>query len=154
MNGADTMKNLMRGLVLAGGLIAATGAFARSDIRDGNAMVAPVKGDKYSIDGVTMGKAELYGYIGDLRDSEHVTGLVLKRGGSDEQRHIIGVIARTLQLKAFEQDGRQLKPIDLPPEQPAAPPPIEEPKAQQPAGAAEPAKADEPAKTDFGQDSN
>lgn len=137
------MKNLMRGLVLAGGLIAATGAFARSDIRDGNAMVGPVKGERYSIDGVTMGKAELYGYIGDLRDSEHVTGIVLKRGGSDEQRHIIGVIARTLQLKAFEQDGRQLKPIDLPPEQPAAAPTIEEP-----------AKTQEPAKTESGQGSN
>lgn len=144
------MKNLMRGLVLAGGLVAATGAFARSDIRDGNAMVAPVKGERYSIDGVTMGKAELYGYIGDLRDSEHVTGVVLKRGGSDEQRHIIGVIARTLQIKAFEQDGRQLKPIDLPPEQPAAPPPIEEPaKAQE-----QPAGTESPAKAESGQDSN
>ncbi|GAA0704413.1 hypothetical protein [Dokdonella soli] len=117
------MKTLMRGALLALGLVVATGAFARSDVRDGNAMVTPVKGDKYSIDGVTMGKAELYGYIGDLRDREHLTGLVLKRGGDDEQRHVIGSIARTLQLKAFEQDGGDLKPIDLPAAQPTPPPP-------------------------------
>jgi hypothetical protein len=114
---------LMRSMVFAAGLAVVTGAFARSDVRDGNAMVAPVKSDKYSIDGVTMGKAELYGYIGDLRDREHLTGIVLKRGGNDDQRHVIGSIARTLQLKAFEQDGGDLKPIDLPAAAPTPPPP-------------------------------
>lgn len=86
-----------------------------------------------------MGKAELYGYMGDLRDREHITGIVLKRGGNDDQRRVIGSIARTLELKAFEQDGRDLKPIDLPAVAPP-PPPIE--NAAAPAAAAPPADAD------------
>lgn len=117
------MKNLMRGLVLTLGLILMTAAVARSDVRDGNAMVVPTKSDKYSIDGSTMGKAELFGYLSDLKDREHLTGVVLKRGGNDEQRKVIGSIARTLQLKAFEQDGGDLKPIDLPATAPTPPPP-------------------------------
>ena len=134
------MKNLIRGVVLTLGVAVMGSALARSDVRDGNAMVAPVKADKYSIDGSTMGKAELYGYIGDLRDREHLTGIVLKRGGNDDQRHVIGSIARTLQLKAFEQDGGDLKPIDLPATQPTPPPPPIENKAEAPAApAADPA---------------
>jgi hypothetical protein len=132
------MKNLMRGTALAIGVLAMSAASARSDVRDGNAMVTPVKGDRYSIDGSTMGKAELYGYMGDLRDREHLTGIVIKRGASEDQRHVIGSIARTLQLKAFEQDGGDLKPIDLPAV--AAPPPPIDNKADT-APAATPADA-------------
>jgi len=117
------MKILARSMMLSLGLLAATSAFARSDVRDGNAMVQPVKNVKFSIDGSTMGKAELFGYISDLKDREHLTGVVLKRGGDEEQRKIIGSIARTLQLKAFEQDGGDLKPIDLPATAPTPPPP-------------------------------
>lgn len=133
------MKTLMYGAVLALGLFVTAGAFARSDVEAGNAMIGPVKGDKYSIDGSIMGKAELYGYIGDLRDREHLTGLVLKRGGDDAQRQVIGSIARALQLKAFEQDGRDLKPIDLPPTAPTPPPPpIDDQPAATPAPVADP----------------
>lgn len=106
------MKNSMRGIVLALGLAVVGGALAASDVRNGNAIVTPAKNDKFSIDGATMGKAELFGLISDLKDTEHVTGVVLKRGGSDEQRRAIGSIAKTLQLKAFEQDGGELKPIE------------------------------------------
>lgn len=108
------MKKLIQGAALALGLTVATGAFARSDVRDGNAMVTPAHGHKYSIDGSTMGKAELFGYISDLKDREHLTGVVLKRGGDDEQRKVIGSIAHTLQLAAFEQDGGDLKPLPAP----------------------------------------
>jgi hypothetical protein len=94
-------------------------------VRDGNAMVVPVKGDKYSIDGSTMGKAELFGYISDLKDREKLTGLVLKKGGDDEQRRSIASIAKTLELKAFEQDGGDLKPIDAPAGATPPPPPID-----------------------------
>jgi len=117
------MKILARSMMLSLGLLAASSAFARSDVRDGNAMVQPVKNAKFSIDGSTMGKAELFGYISDLKDREHLTGVVLKRGGDEEQRKIIGSIARTLQLRAFEQDGGDLKPIDLPATAPTPPPP-------------------------------
>lgn len=134
---------ILRALALALSLLAAGAAFARSDIRDGNAMVQPVKGDKYSIDGAIMGKAELYGYLGGLRDDDHITGIVLKRGGSDEQRRVIGSIAKTLGLKSFEQAGGDLKEIPQP-ERPAAAPAIDNPPAtdgQAPAAA----PAEEPA---------
>lgn len=118
---------IMRTAMLAFVLAATGSAFARSDVRDGNAMVKPQGEDKYSIDGFTMGKAELFGYISELKETQSATGIVLKRGGNDEQRHVIGSIARTLQLKAFEQDGRDLKSIDLPPEAATpAPPPVDE----------------------------
>lgn len=143
------MKSLVRGLMLAAGLVVATGASARSDIRDGNALVQPVKNDKYSIDGNTMGKAELFGYISDLKDRETFSGIVLKRGGSDEQRRSVGSIARTLQLKAFEQVDGELKSIDLPAAAPTpAPPPIEnkpEAAAAPTAPAVEPAAEAPPA---------
>ena len=106
------MKNMTRGLLLALGIASLPCVSAASDVRDGNAMVTPAHGDRYSIDGSIMGKAELFGYISDLKDREHLTGVVLKRGGDDEQRKIIGSIAKTLQLKAFEQDGGNLKPIE------------------------------------------
>jgi hypothetical protein len=116
------MKKFICGMVIALGLVVAGGASARSDVRDGNALVQPGKNQKYSIDGFTMGKAELFGYISDLKDREHLTGIVLKRGGDDEQRKVIGSIARTLQLKAFEQDDGELKPIDQPAAVPPPPP--------------------------------
>jgi|GEM_PF-940943 hypothetical protein len=139
------MKTLTGAAALAFGLLMMGAAVARSDVRDGNAIVRPEKNDKFSIDGATMGKAELYGYIGDLRDREHLTGLALKRGGTDEQRHVIGSIARTLQLKAFEQDGGDLKPIDLPPNQPAAAPPAIDNKPDAAAAPAAEPKKDMPA---------
>src|SRR5690606_3400815 len=121
---------IMRVAMLALVLVAAGSAFARSDVRDGNAMVKPQGEDRYSIDGFTLGKAELFGYISELKETQTVTGIVLKRGGNDEQRQVIGSIARTLQLKAFEQDGRDLNPIDLPPEAATpAPPPLDQPQA-------------------------
>ena len=59
-------KQLVAASALALGL--ATGiAMARSDVKDGNALVQPAKNDRYAIDGAVMGKAELFGYISDLR---------------------------------------------------------------------------------------
>lgn len=128
------VKTILRMAMLALVLVAAGSAFARSDVRDGNAMVKPVGEDKYSIDGFQMGKAELFGYISELKETQALSGVVLKRGGNDEQRRVIGSIARTLQLKAFEQDGRELNAIDLPPEAPTPPaPPIDQQQPVDPA---------------------
>ncbi len=116
------LKSLTRLSLLLAGLVAMAAAIAAADIRDGKAYISPLKDGRYAIQGFELGKAELYGYIGDLRDTEHVKGIVLKNGGSDEQRHIIGTIAGALGLEAFEQDGRELRPIEvIRPEQPAAP---------------------------------
>ena len=50
------MKILARSMMLSLGLLAASSAFARSDVRDGNAMVQPVKNVKFSIDGYWRGE--------------------------------------------------------------------------------------------------
>lgn len=107
------MIKMMRIAVLALGLVTAAAAFARGDVRDGKAYVKPLKDDKYSINGYTMGKVELYGYLGQLRDDEHITGVVLKRGGTDAQRKVITSSAKTLEIEAFEEDGGDLKALPL-----------------------------------------
>jgi len=107
------MMKTMRVLMLALGLLTAAGAFAAGDVRDGKAYVKPVKGEKFSINGYTMGKVELYGYLGQLRDDEHITGVVLKSGGSDDQRKVITSSAKTLEIEAFEEDGGDLKALPL-----------------------------------------
>jgi hypothetical protein len=107
------MIKMMRIALLALGLLTMATAFARGDVRDGKAYVKPIKGEKYSINGYMMGKVELYGYLGQLRDDEHITGVVLKRGGSDAQRQVITSSARTLQIEAFEEDGGDLKVLPL-----------------------------------------
>ena len=107
------MIKMMRVVMLALGLLTMTAAFARSDVRDGKAFVKPEKGGRYSINGYTMGKVELYGYLGQLRDDEHITGVVLKRGGDDDQRKVITSSCKTLQIEAFEEDGGDLKVLPL-----------------------------------------
>ena len=107
------MKTIVRIAVLALGLVFAAAAFARGDIRDDRAWVKPEKGDKFSINGYTMGKVELYGYLGQLRDDEHIKGVVIRHGGSDAQKQAIFSSARTLQIEAFEEDGSNLKPLQV-----------------------------------------
>lgn len=113
------MTKFMRFAVLALGLVFAATAFARGDIRDNRAWVKPEKGEKFSINGYTMGKVELYGYLGQLRDDEHITGVVLRSGASDTQKQAIVSSARTLQIEAFEADGSDLKPLQGPTPAPA-----------------------------------
>ena len=107
------MNKILRIAVLAFGLVMAAAAFARGDVRDNRAWVKPEKGEKFSINGYTMGKVELYGYLGQLRDDEHITGVVLKRGGDDDQRKVITSSCKTLQIEAFEEDGGDLKALPL-----------------------------------------
>jgi hypothetical protein len=87
------------------------------DIRDGRAIVTPAKEDRYTIDGYTFGKAELFGYISDLKETKKITGLVLKNGArdrnkaSDEQRKSIVSIGSTLQLETFTLESGDLTPL-------------------------------------------
>ncbi|MEO7014296.1 MAG: hypothetical protein ABI127_08270 [Dokdonella sp.] len=115
------MKNLLGKskallLLLALGLFLAGVAHAAS-IRDGRAIVTPAKGDRYSIDSYTFGKAELFGYMSDLKETKKITGIVLKNGSNkdsqatDEQRHSVASIGNTLQLETFTQDGKELTPL-------------------------------------------
>ena len=105
------MIKIIRIAILALGFVTAAAAYAAGDVRDGKAYVKPVKDEKFSINGYTMGKVELYGYLGQLRDDEHITGVVLRRGADDAQRKAISSSAKTLQIEAFEEDGTDLKPL-------------------------------------------
>ena len=88
-----------------------------ASIRDGKVVVTPAKEDRYNIDSYTFGKAELFGYISDLKETRKITGIVLKNGrgsdakATDEQRHSIASIGDTLQLETFTQEGRELTPL-------------------------------------------
>lgn len=105
------MKNLLRSAVLALALLFAGTALA-ADIKDGNAMIKPLKGERFSIDGNHLTRAQLFGYISEMKESEGITGIVLRKGGDDAQRSVIRSIAGTLGLQAFEEEGRrQLKPL-------------------------------------------
>lgn len=128
------MTKFMRFAVLALGLVFAAAAFARGDIRDNRAWVKPEKGEKFSINGYTMGKVELYGYLGQLRDDEHITGVVLRSGASDAQKQAIVSSARTLQIEAFEADGSDLKPLQGPAPAPAPATPTPAPTTPTPTG--------------------
>ncbi len=114
------MKGLLRvakvsALGLLAGMLLMTAAVA-ADIKDGRAIVSPTKEDRFSIDSFTFGKAELFGYVSDLKDTKKITGLVLraKKGkdvASEEQKRAIGSIANTLQLESFLMEGKELVPI-------------------------------------------
>jgi hypothetical protein len=87
------------------------------EVRDGRAIVTPAKEDRYTIGSYTFGKAELFGYISDLKETRKITGIVLKNGRSDsskatdEQRHSVASIGNTLHLETFTQDGKKLEPL-------------------------------------------
>ncbi|TAH40143.1 MAG: hypothetical protein EYC71_14045 [Gammaproteobacteria bacterium] len=110
----QTLRSLMA--VTLAGLFMAVAVHA-SEIKDSRAIVKPVNGDQFEIGGYTFGKAELFGYISDLKETEKITGIVLKNGkrddntASDEQRHSIVSIGKTLQLETFIQDGKELTPL-------------------------------------------
>jgi hypothetical protein len=94
-----------------------SGAVHAGDIRDGRAIVTPAKEDRYTIDGYTFGKAELFGYISELKETKKITGLVLKNGSrdknkaTDEQRKSIVSIGTTLQLETFTMESGDLTPL-------------------------------------------
>ena len=100
--------------LVAGGMLAVN--VSAADIKDGRAIVSPAQDDRFMIDNFTFGKAELFGYVSDLKDTKKITGLVLraKKGkdvASDEQKRAIGSIANTLQIESFLQEGKELVPF-------------------------------------------
>jgi hypothetical protein len=115
------MKGMLRALQRTVGIFLASaflvGAVHAADIRDGRAIVTPSKDDRYTIDSFTFGKAELFGYISDLKDTKKITGIVLKNGrkatdkATDEQKRVVASIGNTLQLEAFAQEGKELTPL-------------------------------------------
>jgi hypothetical protein len=95
---------------------------ARDPIEDGKLQVKPAKDNTYEVGEYRFGKAEFFGYVGDLKDTKKITGIVLKKGdqASAEQKHVVFITAQTQQIDAFIDEGGQVKPLI---EAPAAPAP-------------------------------
>lgn len=115
------MKGMFRTVTRAAAVLLATaflaGAVHAADIKDGRAIVIPSKDDRYSIDTFTFGKAELFGYLSDLKETKKITGVVLKNGrkptekATDEQRRSVASIGSALELETFTQEGKEISPL-------------------------------------------
>lgn len=96
-------------------LLTTIGVQARDSFDGDRLVVTPYKGDTFATGEYRFGKAELYGYVGDLKDSKHIRGVLLRDGGkaSDEQKHIVATIAQSQQIDAvIELDGKQQPLVD------------------------------------------
>ncbi|MGB0135161.1 hypothetical protein, partial [Dokdonella sp.] len=93
------------------------GAVHAGSIKDGRITVKPAKDDRYQVDGYTFGKAELFGYLSELKETKNITAIILRDGSksstkaTDEQRNSIASIGTTLQLETFTQQGRDVEPL-------------------------------------------
>lgn len=115
----------------------ATAAFAANGIDDGHLLVKPGKNNTFITGAYNMGKAELFGYIGDLKDTQKITGIVLRNAdrATPEQKHLLVVTAQAQQIDALVDDNGKLVPLADPLAPPAPAP------APAPASASAPAPA-------------
>jgi hypothetical protein len=122
-------------------------AFARDPIHDGRLEVKPAKDDHFEAAEYTLGKAELYGYISDLKETKKITGILLLRGdkATTNQKHLIAISAKALSIEAFiDLDGKVQTLTDPTPSPDTAPPAIDNAGAV-PATPATPATSAPPA---------
>ena len=113
-------------------LFAAVGASARDAVDGDRLVVKPFKNDTFQTGDYRFGKGELWGYVGDLKESKKIKGVLLRDGGkaTDEQKHIIATIAQGQQIDAMiELDGQQQPLVD--PKPAAAPAEAAAPAATQ-----------------------
>src|SRR6185312_928930 len=107
-------------------LLASTAAFANSaTIENGNLLIKPAKNNMFATGGYVLGKAELYGYIGELKDSKKITGIVLRDAdrATPEQKHLLAVTAQAQHIDALVENDDKLEPLaDPTPVVPAAAP--------------------------------
>jgi len=103
------MKRLLTALFFVLAAIAVQAA----DVKEGNAWVKAMAKDQFQIDGTPMGKNLLTGYLQELKESKHVTGLVLRNPdeASAEQKRLLRIIADYLQIRAYSADGGKLSPL-------------------------------------------
>ena len=101
-------------------------SYARDAINDGKLQIKPIKDNQFEVGEYRFGKAEFFGYVGDLKDSKKITGLLLKQGekATAEQKHVVFITAQTQQIEAFiEMDGKATPLIEeAAPAAPAAAP--------------------------------
>lgn len=95
-------------------LLVSTAAFAGADaIDDGHLLVKPAKNNTFETGGYIMGKAELFGYIGELKDSKKITGILLRDAGraTPEQKHLLVVTAQAQKIDALMDEHGKLEPL-------------------------------------------
>lgn len=103
-------------------LFASTAAFAGMDAVDnGNLLVKPAKNNMFATGGYVLGKAELFGYIGELKDSKKITGILLRDAdrATPEQKHLLVVTAQAQKIDALVEGHDKLEPL-VDPTAPAA----------------------------------
>jgi hypothetical protein len=128
MRRASQPENIMRKSIVAATaalLLASTAAFAGMDAVDnGNLLVKPGKNNMFVTGGYVLGKAELFGYIGELKDSKKITGIVLRDAdrATPEQKHLLAITAQAQKIDALVDANGKLEPLaDPTPSAPAAP---------------------------------
>lgn len=95
-------------------LFVSAAAYAGADaIDDGHLLVKPAKNDTFATGGYVMGKAELFGYIGDLKDSQKITGVVLRDAdrATPEQKHLLVITAQAQKIDALVDEHGKLGPL-------------------------------------------
>lgn len=103
------MKSIFK-LMLGALLVIAMQAVAAKDVRNGKVFIQPIKNDKFQVNEYEFAKAQLYGYLGDLRDGEGLKTVVLKKAkkATPEQLKSLSSIARHLNIEAVDDDGNNL----------------------------------------------
>ncbi|MGH8042070.1 MAG: hypothetical protein ACREPN_08520 [Rudaea sp.] len=96
-------------------LMCAASAFAADGIDNGHLLVKPSKNNTFQTGEFIMGKAELFGYVGDLKDSQKITGIVLRDSdrASPEQKHVLCETAKAQHIDALvDADGKLQTLVD------------------------------------------
>ena len=122
------MRKLVLASMAAVAVLATSLAFARDPIHDGKLEIKPAKDDHFEAAEYTLGKAELYGYVSDLKETKKITGIVLLRGdkASTNQKHLIAITAKAQSIDAFiDLDGKVQPLTDPTPSPDTAPPAID-----------------------------
>jgi hypothetical protein len=123
------MRKLILASMAAVAVLATSLAVARDPIRDNRLVITPAKNDHFEAAEYTLGKAELYGYVSDLKETKKITGIVLSKGekATDMQKHLIAITAKAQSLEAFiDLDGKMQTLVDPTPSPEApTPPPID-----------------------------
>jgi hypothetical protein len=121
------MESDMRALTTMAALAAlgfAGAAFAGADaIDNGNLLVKPAKNNTFVTGGYVLGKAELFGYIGELKDGNKITGIVLRNAdrATPEQKHLLVVTAQAQKIDALVDVDGKLEPLADPTPAPTVP---------------------------------
>ena len=90
-------------------------AMARDAFDGSRVIIKPYKDGTFEAGEFRFGKAELFGYVGDLKDTKKITGMLLRDSAkaTDEQKHVIAEIARSQQLDAIvEVNGKEQPLVD------------------------------------------